>query len=69
MTTYDHIQELRAELRNAVYQNERKGILKELAAAERQLADEEAASNAMVFREPPEQGGFFGALLRSATNK
>jgi len=54
MTTYDHIQELRAELRNAVYQNERQWILKELAAAERQLADEEAAYNAMVLAEPPE---------------
>lgn len=54
MTTYDHIQELRAELRNAVYQDERQWILKELAAAERQLAEEEAAYEAIAAAEPPQ---------------
>lgn len=53
MTTYDHIRELRAELRNAVYQDERQWILNELAAAEAQLADEEAVYDAMVLAEPP----------------
>lgn len=37
-----------------MYQDERDWILKELAAAERQLAEEEAAYNAMVLAEPPE---------------
>ncbi|TCQ14987.1 hypothetical protein [Rhizobium sp. PP-CC-3G-465] len=54
MTTYDHIQELRAELRNAVYQDERQWILNELAAAEAQLAAEEAAFDAQLKDEPPE---------------
>jgi hypothetical protein len=41
-------------LRNAVYKDERERILKELASAERQMAEEEAAHDAMVFAEPPE---------------
>jgi hypothetical protein len=48
------IEELRAELRNAVYKDEREWILRELASAERQLAEEEAAYDAVVLAEPPE---------------
>ncbi|NSZ87664.1 hypothetical protein G6L98_26215 [Agrobacterium tumefaciens] len=52
--TEQHIEELRAELRNAVYRDERVWILKELAAAKHQLAEEEAAYDAVVLAEPPE---------------
>jgi len=38
---------------NAVYKDEREWILKELADAERQLAEKEAARDAMVSAEPP----------------
>lgn len=54
MIIEQHIEELRAELRNAVYKDEREWILKELASAQRQLAEEEAAYDAMVLDEPPE---------------
>jgi hypothetical protein len=37
-----------------VYQDERQWILKELSDSERQLAEEEAAYDAMVLAEPPE---------------
>ncbi|WP_234618214.1 hypothetical protein [Allorhizobium ampelinum] len=46
------IEELR--LRNAVYQTERQWILNGLAAAEVQLAEEEAAFEALMKEEPPE---------------
>lgn len=54
MTTYDHIQELRAELRNAMHQDERREIAAELATAEARLAEEEAAFEARMAAEPPE---------------
>jgi hypothetical protein len=41
MTTYDHIQELRAELAASIDQAERQQIAAELAAAEVKLAEEE----------------------------
>jgi hypothetical protein len=44
MTLYDHIQELRAELRNAVYRDERVQIERELAQAE---AEQQARDDAM----------------------
>lgn len=53
MLLEQHIEELRAELRNAVYQDERQLLLNELAAAEVQRAEEEAAYDAMVSSEPP----------------
>jgi hypothetical protein len=53
MMIEQHIGELRAELRNAVYKDEREWILKEFASAERELAEEEAAFDAMVLAEPP----------------
>jgi hypothetical protein len=53
MTTYDHIQELRAEL-NAVFdQAERRQIGSELGMAEEKLAEEEAAFEASIAAEPP----------------
>lgn len=54
MTTYDHIQQLRAELRNAVYQDDCQWILKELSEAEAQLAEEEAAFDAQLNAKPPQ---------------
>lgn len=54
MIIEQHIEELRAELRNAVYKDEREWILKELASAQRQLAEEDAANNAMALAEPSE---------------
>ncbi|WP_165418267.1 hypothetical protein [Rhizobium ruizarguesonis] len=48
------IEELRAELRNAVYKDEREWILKELVAAEAQLAEQEAAFDALLSADPPE---------------
>ncbi|WP_192886508.1 hypothetical protein [Agrobacterium sp. LAD9] len=47
------IEELRAELRNAVYQDECQWILNELAAAEVLLAEKETAFDDLLF-EPPE---------------
>lgn len=53
MTTYDHIQELRAELAASIDQAERREIVAELAAAETKLAKEEAAFEALIATEPP----------------
>ncbi|MGI2036278.1 hypothetical protein ACRQ1B_28285 [Rhizobium panacihumi] len=53
MTTYDHIQELRAELKAVFDQAERRQIAAELAMAEANLAEEEAAFEASVAAEPP----------------
>lgn len=53
MTTYDHIQELRAELRNAVYADERRWIEAELVKATEQYEAEEAAFIADILAEPP----------------
>lgn len=53
MTTEQHIEELRAELRNAVHQDERREIAAELASAEARLAEEEAAFEALMAAEPP----------------
>lgn len=53
MTTYDHINELRAELAASIDQAERQQIAAELATAEGQLAEEEAAFDALVSAEPP----------------
>ena len=48
MTTYDHINELRAELAASFDQAERQQIAAELAAAEAKLAEEEAAFKALM---------------------
>jgi hypothetical protein len=48
-----HIQELRAELRNAVDKDERREIAAELATAEARLAVEETAFAALMAVEPP----------------
>jgi hypothetical protein len=53
MTTYDHINELRAELAASIDQAERQQIAAELAAAEVKLAEEEAAFDALISAEPP----------------
>ena len=53
MTTYDHIQELRAELAASIDQGERREIAAELATAEAKLAEEEAAFEALIADEPP----------------
>jgi hypothetical protein len=53
MTTYDHINELRAELAASIDHAERQQIAAELAAAEAKLAEEEAAFDALVSAEPP----------------
>lgn len=53
MTTYDHINELRAELAASINQAERQQISAELAAAEAKLAAEEAAFDALISAEPP----------------
>ncbi|WP_197283358.1 hypothetical protein [Agrobacterium sp. SUL3] len=47
------IEELRAELRNAVDGTERRQIQAELATAEAKFAEEEAAFDAMMIAEPP----------------
>ncbi len=44
MTTYDHIQELRAEFAASIDKAERREIAAEIATAEAKLAEEEAAS-------------------------
>jgi hypothetical protein len=64
MSIDQHIEELRAELRNAVYRNERRWIEKELAKA---LAEREALwaeQAAFLKNEPPYSGRFHvsGAL-------
>ncbi|GGA64096.1 hypothetical protein [Pelagibacterium lentulum] len=51
MTTYDHIQELRAELATIIDAGERAAIAAELEAAREKLAQEEAALD--VAFEPP----------------
>lgn len=53
MTTYDHIQEFRAELAVSMDAAERRQIAAELAAAEQQHAAEEAAFDAMLSAAPP----------------
>ena len=53
MTTYDHIQELRAELAASIDQTERREIAAELASAEAKFAEEEAAFEALISAEPP----------------
>jgi len=53
MTTYDHINELRAELAASIDQAERREIAAELATAEAKLADEEAAFDALIATVPP----------------
>ncbi|CUX72198.1 MULTISPECIES: hypothetical protein [Agrobacterium] len=53
MTTYDHIQELRAELTASIDQAERREIAAEIARAEAKLAEEEAAFEALIAAEPP----------------
>lgn len=68
MSIDQHIEELRAELRNAVYRNERREIQAELelALAERKVMLAEAYGE--VSTEPPVQGGFhqrrFGCMRR-----
>lgn len=53
MTTYDHINELRAELAASIDQAERQQIAAELASAEAKLAEEDAAFEALISDEPP----------------
>lgn len=53
MTTYDHIQELRAELAVSMDAGERQQIAAELEQAMVKLAAEEAAFDALFSAEPP----------------
>ncbi|WP_427928500.1 hypothetical protein [Agrobacterium cavarae] len=53
MTTYHHINELRAELAASIDQAERQQIAAELASAEAKLAEEDAAFEALISDEPP----------------
>ncbi|QYA10265.1 hypothetical protein [Agrobacterium larrymoorei] len=53
MLIEQHIQELRAELRNAVYDDERKWILTELELAQAELAVIEAEQDGRISAEPP----------------
>jgi len=53
MTTYDHINELRAELAASIDQAERQQIAAELASAEAKLAEEDAALEVLISDEPP----------------
>lgn len=53
MTTYDHIQELRAELVASIDAGERQQIAAELERAMRQHQQEEAAFDALISAEPP----------------
>lgn len=53
MTTYDHINELRAELAASIDQAERQQIAAELVAAKAELAEEEAAFDALISTELP----------------
>lgn len=53
MTTYDHIQELRAELAEAIDAGERKQIAAELERAVAIYEEEEAAFDALISNEPP----------------
>ncbi|WP_320202126.1 hypothetical protein RMR16_024515 (plasmid) [Agrobacterium sp. rho-13.3] len=53
MLIEQHIEELRAELRNAVYNDERKWIVAELELAQAELAVIEAENNGLISAEPP----------------
>lgn len=53
MTTYDHINELRAELAASIDQAERQQIAADLASAEAKLVEEDAAFEAPISDEPP----------------
>lgn len=53
MTTYDHINELRAELAASIDHAERQQIAAELGSAEAKLAEEDAAFEALINDEPP----------------
>lgn len=53
MTTYGHINELRAELAASIGQTERREIATEIAMAEAKLAEEEAAFEALISAQPP----------------
>ncbi len=53
MTTYDHIQELRAEYAVSIDQAERLEIAAELVSVEAKLAEEEAALDELLAAEPP----------------
>lgn len=53
MTTYDHIEELRAELAASIDRAERREIAAEIATAEVKLGEDEAAFEAMIAAEPP----------------
>ncbi|WP_193378128.1 hypothetical protein [Sinorhizobium fredii] len=53
MTTYDHIQELRAELAVSIDAGERQEIAAELGQAIAQHQQEEAAFDALISAEPP----------------
>ncbi|MEJ7016428.1 hypothetical protein [Sinorhizobium meliloti] len=53
MTTYDHIQELRAELAASLDAGERQQIADELKQAMVQHAAEEAVFDALFSAEPP----------------
>ncbi|MVA82732.1 hypothetical protein GOZ89_25390 [Agrobacterium vitis] len=48
-----HIEELRAELRNAVYADERRWIEQELELSQAELAVIEAEQDGLVSEEPP----------------
>lgn len=54
MTTYDHIQELRAELAEAIDAGEREKIAAELQRAIEQHEKEEATFDALISDEPPQ---------------
>lgn len=53
MTTYDHIQELKAEHAVVLDHAERREIEVEIAMAEAKLAEVEAAFEALIDAEPP----------------
>lgn len=53
MTTYDHIQELKAEHAVVIDHAERREIEVEIATAKAKLAEEEAAFQALIADEPP----------------
>ncbi|MGI2033788.1 hypothetical protein ACRQ1B_15460 [Rhizobium panacihumi] len=53
MTTYDHIQELKAEYAAVLDHAERREIAAEIATAEAKLAEKEAAFEALIADEPP----------------
>ncbi len=53
MTTYEHIEELRAELAASIDAGERQQIAAELERAVAQREQEEAAFDALISVEPP----------------